>query len=234
MARAIQNVVHPDEVDPQVEGGAEIRTTFDERNGSPQLRQRIVRFRRGRSDSRRLDGQQEILYVVSGRGTLELDGDRHRLAPGTGVFIASGETYAIEADEDLELVSVLTPREAGPIPADRKVTVPFEEKEELEASVERTFRCLIDRDAGCDDVTQFVGIVQPSKVAFHSHPYDEVGYIIEGKGVAYFDEGETPLRAGSCFHLAPGQMHIIENSGPGSMRILGVFHPSGSPADRNG
>src|SRR5438477_3322073 len=191
MATAIQNVVHPDEVDPQVEGGAEIRRTYDERNGSSQLRQRIVRFRRGRSDSRRLDGQQEILYVVSGRGTLELDGDRHRLAPGTGVFIASGETYAIEADEDLELVSVLTPREAGPIPAGRKVTVPFEEKEELEASVERTFRCLIDRDAGCDDVTQFVGIVQPSKVAFHSHPYDEVGYIIEGKGVAYFDEGET-------------------------------------------
>lgn len=232
MATAIQNVVHPDEVEPQAEGGAEVRTTFDDRNGSPQLRQRIVRFPRGRSEPHRLEGRQEILYVVSGRGTLELDGDRHALAPATGVFIASGETYSVEADEELELVSVLTPRDEGPIPADRKVTVPFEEKPELEASVERTYRCLIDREAGCDDVTQFVGIVQPSKVAFHSHPYDEVGYIIEGAGIAHFDEGETPLRPGSCFHLAPGQLHIIENSGPGAMRILGVFHPSGSPADR--
>ena len=73
--------------------------------------------------------------------------------------------------------------------------------------------------------------------------YDKVREIVgweeaEAEGgimhVAYFDESETPLRAGSCFHLAPGQMHIIENSGPGSMRILGVFHPTGSPADRNG
>ena len=63
---------------------------------------------------------------------------------------------------------------------------------------------------------------------------EEKSFDSDGVRVAYFDEGETPLRAGSCFHLAPGQMHIIENSGPGSMRILGVFHPSGSPADRNG
>ena len=79
MATAIQNVVHPDEVEPQTEGGAEIRTTFDERNGSPKLRQRIVRFPPGRSDPRRLEGRQEIFYVVSGRGTLELGGDRHPL-----------------------------------------------------------------------------------------------------------------------------------------------------------
>ena len=44
------------------------------------------------------------------------------------------------------------------------------------------------------------------------------------------DGDETPLRTGSCFHLAPRQAHCIENSGTAPMRILGVFHPSGSPA----
>jgi oxalate decarboxylase/phosphoglucose isomerase-like protein (cupin superfamily) len=27
-------------------------------------------------------------------------------------------------------------------------------------------------------------------------------------------------------------VHCIENTGPGTMRILGVFHPSGDPASR--
>jgi oxalate decarboxylase/phosphoglucose isomerase-like protein (cupin superfamily) len=27
-------------------------------------------------------------------------------------------------------------------------------------------------------------------------------------------------------------VHCVENSGAGPMRILGVFHPSGSPANR--
>ena len=35
------------------------------------------------------------------------------------------------------------------------------------------------------------------------------------------------------FHLPPQQVHCIENSGPGVMRILGVFHPSGDPASRS-
>jgi hypothetical protein len=28
-------------------------------------------------------------------------------------------------------------------------------------------------------------------------------------------------------------VHCIENTGPGVMRILGVFHPSGSPRQRS-
>ena len=31
-------------------------------------------------------------------------------------------------------------------------------------------------------MTQFIGIVQPSKAPFHSHPYEELGYIVEGEG----------------------------------------------------
>ena len=38
---------------------------------------------------------------------------------------------------------------------------------------------------------------------------------------------------GSCFHLPPGKVHCIENAGPGVMRIMGVFHPSGSPKQRS-
>ena len=85
---------------------------------------------------------------------------------------------------------------------------------------------------GCLAVTQFVGTVHPSKAPMHSHSYDEVGYVVEGQGVAHVGGESTPIRAGSCFHLPPEEIHCIENSGTSIMRILGVFHPSGSPASR--
>jgi mannose-6-phosphate isomerase-like protein (cupin superfamily) len=110
--------------------------------------------------------------------------------------------------------------------------VRFRDQPELEASSERSFRYLVNEEAGCYDVTQFLGIVQPSKAPFHSHPYDEVGYIVEGEGFAHIGGASVPIKAGSCFHLPPEEIHCIENSGPGPMRILGVFYPSGSPASR--
>jgi quercetin dioxygenase-like cupin family protein len=232
MAAATRTVVHPDEIEPRREGNAELRVTFDADSGCERLEQRVIRFAAGRSEARRLADEQEILYVVAGRAMLELDGKRYELEPETGAFVAAGETYFIDVAEPLELVSVVTSA-AGEPGVTRKVTVHFADQPEFEASAERTFRYLVDEDAGCTDVTQFLGIVQPSKAPFHSHPYDEVGYVVDGEGIAHVDGEETPLRRGSCFHLAPGQVHCIENSGDGPMRILGVFHPAGSPAARS-
>ena len=228
----MSTVVHPDEIEARRVGNAEVRTTFDASNGCERLVQRVIRFGGGRSEAQSLEREQEILYVVAGRGMLDLDGKRYELEPETGAFVAAGETYFIDVAEPLELVSVVAPASGEP-GVTRKVTVHFADQPEFEASPERTFRYLVDEDAGCTDVTQFLGIVLPSKAPFHSHPYDEVGYIVEGEGIAHVDGEQTPLRRGSCFHLAPGQVHCIENTGTGAMRILGVFHPSGSPASRS-
>jgi len=225
------SVVHSDEVEPRREGNVEVRTTFNSANGCERLEQRVVRVAAGRSPQRRLENQQEIVYVVEGRGTLDLDGQTHALEPDMGVYIARGETYAIDTDEGLTLVSVITPADGDSAKGERKVTVRFADQPELDATTVRTFRYLVNQDAGCADVTQFLGIVQPSKAASHHHPYDEVGYIVDGEGVAHIDGEATPVRSGSCFHLEPLQPHTIENSGTGPMRILGVFHPSGSPAE---
>jgi mannose-6-phosphate isomerase-like protein (cupin superfamily) len=213
---------------------AETRTTFDRAGGCERLEQRVVRYGPGRSRPRSLANQQEVLYVTSGRGTLRLDGDEHALEPGTGVFLASGETYEIDngGAEPLTVVSVLAPQEHAVPAARRRVTVRFADQEELRADENRTYRYLVNEDAGCADVTQFLGIVEPCRAPDHSHPYDEVGYIVEGHGYAHVGGRSTPIGPGSCFHLPPQEVHCIENTGPGVMRILGVFHPSGSPASR--
>ena len=236
MATVTTFVVDEADVEPVREKAdtASIRVTFDAANGCERLEQRVIRFAAGRSRDRTLEGRQEVLFVLAGRGELELDGERHQLEPDTGVFIAPGETYAVEnpGPGELLVVSVLAPEDRGEAAGERKVTVRFEDQPELPASSERTFRYLVNEDAGCFDVTQFVGTVQPSKAPMHSHPYDEVGYIVEGEGIAHVGGRSTPIRPGWCFHLPPEEIHCIENSGTTVMRILGVFHPSGDPASR--
>ena len=229
-------VVDEEEVESVREEGdtAGVRVIFDASNGCERLEQRVLRFAPGRSLDRKLNGHQEVLFVVAGQGELQLDGKRHRLEPGTAAFVKSGETYAVENQGSGELlaVSVRAPEDRAEAEGARKVTIRLEDQPELQASSERTYRYLVNEDAGCFDVTQFMGIVQPSKAPLHSHPYDEVGYVVEGEGVAHVGGRSMPLRRGSCFHLPPDEIHCIENSGRGVMRILGVFHPSGSPASR--
>ena len=236
MPTATAFVIDEADIEPVRADGdtASVRVAFDASNGCERLEQRLIRFAPGRSRDRALAGRQEVLFVVDGRGELCLEGDRHPLEPETGVFIDQGETYSIEnpGPDELVVLSVLVGAGREPAEADRKVIVRFADQPELEASSERSFRYLVNEAAGCYDVTQFLGIVEPSKAPFHSHPYDEVGYIVEGEGVAHVGGQSMPIKAGSCFHLPPEEVHCIENSGSGVMRILAVFYPSGSPASR--
>jgi quercetin dioxygenase-like cupin family protein len=201
--------------------------------GSRLLEQRVTRYAAGRSLPRTQADRDELLYVVSGAGTLELDGEPHGLEPESGVYIRAGESYVIDntGPDELLLVSTSVPVEHVSRPP-RQVVVRFADRPELRADARRTFRYLVNQDAGCLDATQFVGIVEPCRAPDHSHSYDELGYIVEGEGFAHVEGESIPLRPGSCFHLPPEQVHCIENTGPATMRILGVFHPSGDPASR--
>jgi len=197
------------------------------------LEQRLLRFAPGRSLERGGADQDELLYVAAGRGTLVVDGDPHALEPDAGVYLRAGEGWTIENPGPGELVALSVTSPPSEELDGRQVVVRFAEQEELRADAKRTFRYLVNQDAGCAQVTQFVGIVEPSRAPDHSHTYDEVGYIVEGNGLAHLGGEQIPLHAGSCFHLPPEQVHCIENTGPGVMRILGVFHPSGDPASRS-
>jgi mannose-6-phosphate isomerase-like protein (cupin superfamily) len=201
--------------------------------GSRHLEQRVVRYAQGRSLPRGGEDRDELLYVVSGSGTLELDGEPHPLEPDSGVYVRAAESYAVEnpGPDELVLVSTSVPVEHVSRPP-RQVIVRFVDRPELRADAKRTFRYLVNQDAGCLDATQFVGIVEPCRAPDHSHSYDELGYIVEGEGFAHINGDSIPLKPGSCFHLPPEQVHCIENTGPATMRILGVFHPSGDPASR--
>ena len=52
-------------------------------------------------------GYDEIYYVVSGTGTIALDGETSPLRPGSVVVIPAGATHSVEADPGQELEFVI-------------------------------------------------------------------------------------------------------------------------------
>lgn len=212
---------------------ASVRVTIDRNAGSERLEQRVVRFAPGRSRERVNRGRHEVLYVAAGRGAVVVDGEEHALEPDSGVYVADGESYAVDnpGPEQLVLVSVLVPAERE---ADgrRRVVVRYEDQPTLPATRDRDFRYLVTEEAGCVEVTQFLGTIRPGREGMHSHVYDEVIYVVDGEGAVHFEDWSAPIRGGSCIHLPPYARHILENSGDAPMRVLGVFHPAGDPASR--
>lgn len=214
---------------------AETRVVIDASSGCERLEQRVVLFRPGRSSERTVSDRQEVLYVASGGGAIEVNGERHELGVDTGVYLVPGDRYSVDnpGPGELLVVSVTAPRErGGDKSSNHGVIVPYADRPVLSATPNREFRYLVNQDVGCRDVTQFVGTIPPGKAGMHSHTYDEVVYVVEGEGLLHLDGRETPIRAGSCIHLPPLEEHCLENTGSKPMRVLGVFHPSGDPASK--
>ena len=66
----------------------------------------------------------------------------------------------------------------------------------------------------------------------HHHTYEEAIYIIEGRGVMWADGKEAPVAPGTCIYLPRQVKHTMKNFEEAPIRLMGVFHPSGSPATR--
>ncbi len=94
-----------------------IHPLFDDARGCEKFAQRLLRFAPGASRERMAAGADEVLYVLGGSGTLDA-GRAVPLAEGTAVFVAAGTRWSVDADDPLEVVSVLV-RDPEPAAAPR-------------------------------------------------------------------------------------------------------------------
>jgi mannose-6-phosphate isomerase-like protein (cupin superfamily) len=185
---------------------------------------------------------EEVLFVLQGQGTAYVDGWAHEIAPDTGLFVPPGAGLSLVAagPEPLTLVSAqcpdpgpelrmeparLAPGSGGPIAG---ATARLWERESR-PSGDRWYRVLIDEQAGSRQVTQFVGAIPPGRAPAHFHEYEEVLCFLAGEGRLWADDVSAPIGPGLCAFLPRGQVHCTENTGPGELRLLGVFYPAGSP-----
>jgi mannose-6-phosphate isomerase-like protein (cupin superfamily) len=211
-----------------------VRDVIDATHGCELFSLRVLRAVAGRSAERQTGSAEELLFVVSGRGRLLASDGDHGLEPEAGALLCCEQRYELENDgpDDLLIVAVAlhepVAREAH---AESHTSLSRLADQAAQAATgERQFRIVFDPGNGCPSATQFVGYIPVGAAPAHYHHYDEVIYVLEGNGVMHMDGSQTPLRAGSCIHLPARELHTLENSGPGVMRVLGVFRPAGSPA----
>ncbi len=215
-----------------------------ERAGCRHLIQRVFRYGPGASPLLQNPDSEDVMYVVSGEGEAEIGSERYHLRPGTGLFAPPGIPYRIHnpGPEPLELVSVLSPQPGRPasVPPSPKarpirpggLAVHESEEQPLPAGEDRYFKLMIDPRYGCRYVTQFIGFIEKSRAPMHVHTYEEVIYILGGRGIVHIADGDHPMSTGTCIYLPPGTPHCLENTSEETLRLLGVFCPAGSPADR--
>jgi mannose-6-phosphate isomerase-like protein (cupin superfamily) len=210
-------------------GSVEVLPLFDDARGCEKFAQRVLRFTGGRSGERVDDACDEVLYVLEGTGTAAVGGAGVELRPGVGVAVRGGTPWSVESDAPVELLSVLV-RDPEPAPGDHAV-VDLAAAERRDATASRQFVIGVAAESGCPSVTQFIGFVPPGRAPDHFHRYDEVLYVLEGEGTLHIDGEEAPLGPGACVHLPRTLVHCLENTGDRELRLLGVFRPSGSPAE---
>ena len=204
-------------------------TLFGAERGCAEFEQRLLRVD-GAAEARSNEDDDEVLYVLAGRGVATIGGERHELEPGSAVWLARGTAIEIDGAAGLELLSVLV-REPMPANGATHAVVAVEHAEEGAATAGRHFRLLATPESGCNSVTQFIGYIPVVRAPDHFHKYDEVVYVLKGEGAAHIGGETEPMRPGTAVHLPARLVHCLENTGPGEMHVLGVFRPAGSPAE---
>jgi mannose-6-phosphate isomerase-like protein (cupin superfamily) len=198
------------------------------------LEQSVLELEPGGSAPRGTGECEEVLFVLSGHGSLHLAGAEHALEPESGAYLAPGESYELRNSgaEPLRLVavSIPDPAPAGAATGERAVVRRLADQAAQAATTQREFRIVADPDSGLRSATHFVGYIPTARAPDHMHYYDEVIYVLDGEGMMRMNGEATPLRAGSRINLPARTVHCLENLGPDVMKVVAVFRPAGSPA----
>jgi mannose-6-phosphate isomerase-like protein (cupin superfamily) len=203
-------VAHMSEAAPQVEGSL--------------ISLRVLEFAPGRSSDFRNAENDEVLFSL-GSCALVIEGVEQQLEPETGIFVPAKKTFHFEnrGSKPAWLIGVQCPVTKTQPPT---AVVRLADQRAM-PTADRWYRVLID-----SEVTQFVGSIPPGRAPDHFHEYEEVLFILRGEGRMWAGSESTPIGYGSCIYLPRRQVHCVENTGTGELRLLGVFYPAGSPAVR--
>jgi mannose-6-phosphate isomerase-like protein (cupin superfamily) len=237
------------EGDPRVFDALKIWNQIGKASGADAISLRVLEFGPGVSPPLSNRECDEVLYILESLNdhvethdcTIVIDGNRYEVGPQTGVYLRPGQTLSVEnpgpgavtfvsSQCPEEISESVASQEEGLAPALTQI-VKLSDRRAL-PTADRWYRVLVDDEIGSEQVTQFVGSIPPGRAPDHFHEYEEVLFILRGEGRMWAGETNTPIAAGSCIYLPKRQVHCVENTGTGELRLLGVFYPAGSPAVR--
>jgi len=84
-----------------------------------------------------------------------------------------------------------------------------------------TMRMLIGPDDGAPVFNMRMFDVAPGgHTPLHRHDWEHEVYVLAGAGVVSADGSDTPVSAGHCLLIPPGETHQFRNTGTETMRFL--------------
>ena len=216
-----------DEVPPSALGrGVAVRELLNDDHGCRGLHQRRLRLGGGAQVAATAGGLGEAWYVITGSAFLKTERTGCvALVPGTAVWLDPDLGYACQAQRELRILAV-TVRAGSAVAGPAQPVVRLADCAP-EITGDREFRVLLSEGL---TITQFAGLIPPGRAPAHHHAYDEVVHVLAGRGVVHLDGADTVIGPGTSIYLPPLQPHCLENTGQDTLRVLGVFHPAGSPA----
>ena len=217
------------------------------RNGNCDQILYVLDLERGRERGHpvRLSEPGERTAAGESSSKIFIDGRSYDLDSDTGIYIRPGQTYSIDnpgpnpilivssrcPEPDAAPEFVTPPTTPSDSPAPRPPLVRLADRK-AQPTADRWYRVLVNDEIGSTKATQFVGSIPPGRAPDHFHHYEEVLFILKGEGRMWAGATNTSIAAGSCIYLPKGQVHCVENTGVGELRLLGVFYPAGSPSVR--
>src|SRR5579872_3191083 len=129
------------------------------------------------------EDRHTVLFVASGRGEIELNGQRLAVEPRVGIYVGPGEAYRIHNADSTPLRFFISngpgseelafrtemPRDPARAFSHRRAEVDATQRH---AMAERYFQLLIHRAQGSTVMTQFIGNIPLSKAEPHRHLYE--------------------------------------------------------------
>jgi mannose-6-phosphate isomerase-like protein (cupin superfamily) len=248
------------EGEPVVNGTVRFWNQVGTATGAEAISLRVMEFAPGLSPAIRNDNCDQILYLLDpqcggARADLEgvstgpvhllIDGVRYGVGADTGIYIRARQTFAIDngTADPIVIISSQCPDPNSPPEFVDHVSPPSNvwgdggpivrlADRAPQSTADRWYRVLVDDEVGSRQVTQFVGSIPPGRAPDHFHNYEEVLFILKGEGRMWAGASNKSIGVGSCIFLPKRQVHCVENTGTGELRLLGIFYPAGSPSVR--
>src|ERR1041385_2238819 len=244
-------VTHMHDGEALVQGTLRVWRQVGRATGADAISLAVMEFAPGMSPTIQNGDCDQILYLLNNevsdsRSSANIDGRSYEISADSGIYVRPKQTFAINnlSSDSVTLISSQCP-DPDPAPQFIDEHPPQSAAESVSAcpivglsdqkaqpTADRWYRVLVDERVGSTQVTQFVGSIPPGRAPVHFHQYEEVLFILKGEGRMWAGESNTTIAAGSCIYLPKGQVHCVENTGAGELRLLGMFYPAGSPSVR--
>jgi mannose-6-phosphate isomerase-like protein (cupin superfamily)/CDGSH-type Zn-finger protein len=187
-----------------------------------------------------LGDPEVILFVIAGRGTIEISGRRFEVKPTDSVYLRPCEAMQLTParSQTLQVFAVSCPpgrlewHESMPGNFDARYAqrVASVDEAQRQATGPRYFQLLVDKRIGSHIITQFIGHIPRSKAAPHRHLYEEAIVVLSGEGCMWTEDRKAPVQAGDVIFLPRKQLHSLEATSAAGIDVVGVICPGDNPS----